>query len=323
MTRAALDPEIAAFLDRIERIRSDLPPSDHPTMQQVRQQAEYVRSRLRSAPPHPTIRVEEYVLPGISPALRIRVYIPPGPAGGMLAYLHGGGWALFSLDTHDALMREYAWRSGGIVVGLDYALAPEHVFPVALEQIVEALKMLRGSEIFPEQAGLPLCVGGDSAGGNLALCAALSLRDQGETGCVSGLLLTYGVFDSVFGRSSFDLYDGSDYMLTKQEMETFWAVYCPDEAMRTSPQVAPLRAALQGLPSVSMTIATHDVLVDENMLMVEQLRQAGVDVVWTVYPGTTHSFIEAFDMAEVAQRAVLDQSRWLRLIWSGRTDGLA
>src|SRR5437870_13621625 len=97
--------------------------------------------------------------------VRIRCYGHcPNAGERALIYLHGGGWTLFSLDTHDRVMREYAARAGMIVAGVDYALSPEAKYPVALEQVVAVARDL---------APRSIAIGGDSAGANLALAACL------------------------------------------------------------------------------------------------------------------------------------------------------
>ena len=95
-------------------------------------------------------------------------------------------------------------------------------------------------------------------------------------------------------------------------MKWFWTNYCPDPAMRSSPLVSPLRAKLQGLPPVFMIIADHDILFDENLLMADALKRAGVEVGMNVYPGTTHAFIEAISASELSRAAVEEASGWLR-----------
>ncbi|MCQ9156620.1 alpha/beta hydrolase [Acidomonas methanolica] len=311
MTRASLDPGIRAFLDRIAEATRGLPAFESLTPSAARAQAEAVRRCLQTAPPYDMARIEEIILEDITPALRLRIYTPPGDAHGVLAYLHGGGWTMFSLDTHDRLMRAYAAEAGMIVVGFDYVLTPEHVFPTALHQIVDGILALRDAERFPAFAQLPLFAGGDSAGANLVVAAALCLRDAGKE-ILTGLMLTYGVFDSATDRPSYSLYGGPDYMLTANEMALFWSRYIPDPAMRSSPLASPLHASLAGLPRVSMTIAECDVLKDENLAFAQKLRSADINVEARVYSGTTHSFIEAFETVTVAKNAVDDQCKWLK-----------
>ncbi|GAN54782.1 acetyl esterase [Tanticharoenia sakaeratensis NBRC 103193] len=311
MTRASLDPGVRAFLDRMAEATRGLAAFETLTPSAARAQAEAVRRCLHTAPPRDMARIEEIVLEDIAPALRLRIYTPPGDARGVLAYFHGGGWTMFSLDTHDRLMRAYATGAGMVVVGFDYVLTPEYVFPTALHQVIDGILALRDAERFPALARLPLFAGGDSAGANLVVAAALSLRDAGKN-ILTGLMLTYGVFDSETDRPSYSLYDGPDYMLTANEMELFWSRYIHDPGMRSSPLASPLHASLAGLPRVSMTIAECDVLRDENLTFAQKLRNANVNVDAKVYPGTTHSFIEAFEMAAVAKNAVDDQCKWLK-----------
>ncbi|TLY49807.1 MAG: alpha/beta hydrolase, partial [Gammaproteobacteria bacterium] len=114
----------------------------------------------------------ELQVPFGASSVRIRVYDPgiPGTAAPRpaLIYMHGGGWMIFSLDTHDRVMREYAARSGLMVIGVDYALAPEARFPTALEQVTAVTRWLlagHGAALGVDPARIVL--GGDSAGGNL------------------------------------------------------------------------------------------------------------------------------------------------------------
>src|SRR4029077_13102470 len=109
--------------------------------------------------------------------VRVRTY---GCGNKALIYLHGGGWALFSLDTHDRVMREYASRAGVMVIGVDYALSPEAKYPVALDQGVAVVRLFAGR-------GLVLAIGGDSAGANLAIGACIGLRDDGDSHLVRAM----------------------------------------------------------------------------------------------------------------------------------------
>ncbi len=111
-----------------------------------------------------------------------------------LVYLHGGGWTLFSIDTHDRVMREYASRAGCCVIGVDYALSPEQKFPVPLEQIVDVVDWLaeqgRALGIDADR----LAIGGDSAGANLSVATCLLRRDQASIPPLRAMLLNYGAF---------------------------------------------------------------------------------------------------------------------------------
>ena len=133
---------------------------------------------------------------GAHGTVRIRVYDPwAGSRNPALVYLHGGGWTLFSLDTHDRVMREYAARAGVAVVGVDYALSPEAKYPVALDAGVRRRRVPRG-DAAPSLGIDParLAIGGDSAGANLAVAAASSCATGERWRRSARLLLNYGVF---------------------------------------------------------------------------------------------------------------------------------
>ncbi|WP_264813059.1 alpha/beta hydrolase fold domain-containing protein, partial [Gluconacetobacter sacchari] len=316
-----LDPEIAAFRRHMAMAGQDFPPFETLPPDAARALAAQARATLPARRPA-VAHVGDIVIEEATPPLRARIFSPGPAAEGVLVYLHGGGWTLFGLDTHDRLMREYAVGANLAVVGLDYALAPEHVFPVALEQVMDCLRAL--PDHLGPLADLPLFVGGDSAGANLSLAAAIGLRDAGAGlhGRLRGLLLSYGVYDSACDTPSYTRFAGPDFMLTRDEMLFFWQRYIPDAARRALPLASPLRADLAGLPPVFMTIAECDVLADENHAMADRLRAAGNAVTARSYPGATHSFLEALDVAGLAARAVGDQIAWLRARRPGRGGGM-
>lgn len=243
--------------------------------------------------------------------VRIRVYRPEQSATlPILIYVHGGGWMLFSLDTHDRLMREYAARTGMAVVGIDYSLSPEVRFPHAIGEIVEVIDWLRAEGGLLGLDANTLAIGGDSAGANLALAANLALRDRGAPVC-DALLVNYGAFDMT-ARASHDRYDGDAYMLTVPEMLDFWDNYLRAPADERDPLARPLLANLTGMPPTFLCIAECDILADENREMAERLQSAGVPVETQVYRGATHSFLEAIRIAPLADRALADAATWLR-----------
>jgi acetyl esterase len=306
-----LDPEIAAFRRAAEAASRHLPDLKTLMPEQARAGVEAARTRWRQGGPEMR-QITDAAMRDADPALRLRVFEPQSVRPGTLIYLHGGGWTMFSLETHDRIMRELAARAEIRVVGLDYALAPEAQFPVAIRQVAHAIRAVAATpEAFGLQAG-PIFAGGDSAGANLAVAAALALRESGAPHLLAGLLLNYGVYDATFDRPSYAAFDDDAYMLTRDEMEFFWRRYIPDEGDRLQGLASPLRAALSGLPPAFMAIAECDVLADENHAMAEKLRASGVPVRSVTYPGTTHSFLEAVSVAAVAGRALQDQADWLR-----------
>lgn len=321
MPHDALDPEIRQFVDQVSAGFARYPGFDrlpHPEMRRV---AEAVRAPWRQGGPQ-MHRTAERSVPVRGGTIRIRVY-DPGTAAGKsdsgataakpaLIYLHGGGWTFFSLDTHDRVMREYAARASIVVVGVDYPLSPETKFPIALEQIVDVVRWMgvHGTELHMDARRL--AIGGDSAGANLAIATCLTLRDAGEPQRLKAMLLNYGGFDTVCSDEAARKYGGAGFMLTRDEMNTFWSNYLRGPQDRHDPLVAPVLAQLQGLPPAFLTIPECDILSEQSLAMAGKLREAGVAVRAEIYAGATHSFLEAVSVAAVAARALADGSQWLR-----------
>jgi len=191
-----------------------------------------------------------------------RVYRPrtdrPLP---VLMYFHGGGWVWSSVDTHDRLAREYAAAGEVAVVSVDYALSPEAKFPQALEECAAVTRHVAAHGGAWGLDPAALFVGGDSAGGNLALATALLLRDTGGP-ALRGILAVYPVCDNGLDTASYQEF-ATGHGLTHERMSFYWDVYVPHEADRHHPLAAPLRADLAGLPPVLVQLAELDVLRSE------------------------------------------------------------
>jgi acetyl esterase len=308
-----LDPQIRRFVDELAQAWSHYPPADTLSIAEMRRIAEEVRAPWRSGGPL-MASTREHLVPTAPGDVRVRVYRPmadaaPQPA---LVYLHGGGWTMFSLNTHDRIMRELADRAGVVVVGIDYALSPEAKFPFALRQIEGVLRWLavNGSDWSIDVTRL--AIGGDSAGANLSVAAALVLRDGGTAGLLRGLLLHYGCFSSESSPQALAGFGAPGNLLTGDEMAAFWHNYLARPADAQDPLAAPMRARLDGLPPAFLISAQCDVLAEQSTAFAARLRVAGVAAAHTEYAGATHSFLEAMSIADVARRALADGAAWLR-----------
>jgi acetyl esterase len=310
--RDPLDPQIRHFVDTVSAAFARHPSFSTLSTAEARRIAEGVRAPWRAGGPKMLRTVERFVAATGGP-VRVRIY-DPAPAGvkAALVYLHGGGWAIFSLDTHDRVMREYAARAGVIVVGVDYPLSPEAKFPFALEQITDVVRWLstHGAEIDVNPARL--AIGGDSAGGNLALATCLKLRDAGAPSLLKGMLLNYGVFEAQSSEEADRQFGGPGFMLSADEMRGFWANYLRSPSEVANPLACPASARLEGLPAAFLTIPECDLLTEQSLKMSELLREAGVSVTANVYKGASHSFLEAVSVAAIAGRALDEGARWLR-----------
>ena len=271
--------------------------------------AHEAESEQLSGPPDPIAEARDVEIPGPGGDIRLRVLRPDGDGPlPVVAYLHGGGWALGSVDSFETPMRALANASGAIVAGVEYRLAPEHRFPAALNDTLAAVRWL--AEAATEVGGDPdrLAVAGDSAGGNLAAVAALELR--GDVG-LRMQALVYPVLDSAVNRPSYGEF-GDGYGLTAAAMRRFWELYL-DGADGARPDASPLRCAdLSGAPPAYVAIADHDVLRDEGEEYAAALERAGVPVAVKRWPGTIHGFWRWLAATGVAREAIGDAGAALR-----------
>jgi acetyl esterase len=312
MSKPAIDPEIAIFVDEMRRAWASHPPFMSLPVAEARSVAETVRARWRTGGPDMRQTLDLTAATAAGP-LRIRLYDPgapnPGPA---LVYLHGGGFTLFSIDTHDRLMREYAAAGNFRVIGVDYPLSPEARYPKALDQLVALAGWL--DEGGADRLGVDrskVAFGGDSAGGNLAMATALRLRDAGARLQPMALLLNYGAFDTRCSDEAEARLGGPDAVLNRAEMAYYHANYLGDDPYREDPYARPILADLADLPPTFLVVPECDVLSEQSLAMAARMAEAGLEVSSKVYPGATHSFLEAMSVARVAREAIADGAAWL------------
>jgi acetyl esterase len=312
MADPRLDPEMADFNAMMEARAASLPPIrlalpfDAP-----RALTEALNLPLAEGGPTMAESGDRW-LPARGRRIQCRVHRPAGDGPlPVLLYLHGGGWVWNSIDTHDRLMREYAEAAGCIVVGPDYALSPEAVFPQALEECAAVLRWIAAEGAAWGIDPARIVLGGDSAGGNLAAGLALWQRAEGSPVPLRGLLLNYGVFDSRLDTPSYEEFS-TGYGLTRERMSFYWGAYAPRPPDRVNPLAAPLRGSLAGLPPCLLHIAELDVLASENHAMAAALEAAGVPVETRLFPGTVHGFLRAVGHVGQADAAVAAAGAWLR-----------
>jgi len=257
--------------------------------------------------------VRDVVIPGQAGEIPARVYSPAADAPGVVVYYHGGGWVLGSVDEWDASVRALAVASGCDVLSVDYRLAPEHVFPAAVDDAYDALIWAAGTLA----DGRPLIVAGDSAGGNLAAVCALRARDTGGPSLALQLLV-YPVTDHDLDRKSYHQYDGTELVLNRRDMTWFWEHYAPDPAARANPYASPLRASdLSGLPPAYVVTAEHDPLRDEVFAYADRLRAAGVPVEHRHYGEQIHAFFTFVNLLDDADKAASEAGAAIRTAVEG------
>jgi acetyl esterase len=241
-------------------------------------------------PTPPMGRVEEHAVPVNGGEIVVRVLVPRQKVRGVIVYFHGGGWVMCNLDQFDAMARKLAERTSCAVVLVDYRLAPENRYPVAVDDCYAALEWVDAHLVnIASIDDVPVIVAGDSSGGNLSATMALRARDR-EGPKIALQVLIYPVVDCDLGRSSY-LDPENQQILTRDTMAWFWDHYLPDVALRSEPDVSPLRSeSLEGLPPAVILTAEHDVLRDEGEAYAARLREAGVPVDFQRHIGQMHGF---------------------------------
>jgi acetyl esterase len=297
-------------LDRIALARR--PPLHTLAPQAAR--AFYAKAAEVLEPPRAHLaRVHDFTLPAFDGTpLPARLYAPSHERLPVLLYLHGGGFTLGGLETHDSLCRQLALRSGGAVVALDYRLAPEHRFPAAVDDSWAALRWLADDRTLGLD-GTRLAVGGDSAGGTLAAVAALQARD-GSLPLALQLLITPGT--AAYTDSASHRRYAHGYLLDAETIEWFFAQYI-DHGQRRDWRYAPLEADdHEGLAPACLLLAECDPLVDEGLAYGDVLRAAGVAVQLELYRGVTHDFIKLGRVVPEAAQAQQAAADALRAAWT-------
>lgn len=287
MTQAAqptqlLTPRMAGLLERIHR--ANRPPFHSLTPREARI-AYRLGAEILDLPRAPLPRVEDLQAAGL-PA---RLYAPSAERLPVLLYLHGGGFTIGDLETHDSLCRQLSLRSGAAVLALDYRLAPEHRFPAAVDDSWAALEWLHRQADSLGLDGARLAVGGDSAGGTLAASAAFFARDRGLP-LKGQLLITPGTGSRADTASHRFFANG--FLLDAASIAWFFDHYIARD-QRSDWRFAPLEADdHSGLAPACLVLAECDPLVDEGIAYADVLRAAGVGVQLELYRGVTHDFIK-------------------------------
>ena len=306
-----LDPQARALIDLM--IEKGVPPTHTLTPAQARS---FYRDRRGFTQPEPPPMAEVQDMKAGS--VPVRLYRPsaaqtPQP---VLVYLHGGGWTIGDLDTHDVLCRQLARDGACTVVSVDYRMGPEHRFPAAVDDCVEAFDWLRAHAQELQIDASRMAVGGDSAGGNLAAALCLVQREAGRP-MPAFQLLIYPATDMRAVAPSHTT-NGQGYMLTNDSIAYYRGNYIAEQAdwsdWRASPLLAPSHA---GLPPALVMTAGFDPLRDEGLQYANALSAAGVPTQYVCFERQIHGFITMGRVIEEAHTAVGLCGAALRRAWGG------
>lgn len=295
-TTKALHAEIAAYLDAVDAGRCDGRSRALHTLAPAQARLEFDRS---SAPARADAALwvrELSIATRDGAAIAARLYTPHAVADGpapLLLYFHGGGYTVGSLDSHDALCRSLARRAPCALLSVGYRLAPEHRFPTAIEDAIDAARWLGANSaalgIDPDR----IAVGGDSAGGTIAtVLAMLAARDRCALGFAPVMqLLLYPVTDAAHASASMELFE-EGYLLEAETLRWFHRHYARDDADYSDWRFSPLLSDdLGGLAPAFIALAGYDPLFDEGLAYAKKLEQHGVAVQLRIYSDMTHDFL--------------------------------
>ncbi len=308
-----VDPQIAVLLDVIASVEAK--PMSEGTPEEARAGFRTLTVDLRDPAAVPAVAsVEDTTVPGAAGDLPARVYRPDG-AGPLptILLLHGGGFVIGDLDTHDITARTLANGCAAVVVSVAYRLAPEHPFPAAVDDAVAAARHVAAhlAELGGDDR---LAMAGDSAGGNLSAVVAQTFRDDGRP--LAGQLLIYPVTDMT-GEHPSHAENAEGFFLDLATMEWFLRQYAGHLADHADPRLSPLHGDLGGLAPAVVVVAEFDPLRDDGLAYAQALAAAGVPVQVRTFPGLIHGFVDMGRHSTAAQEALDETCALFRKVLHG------
>ncbi len=258
-----------------------------------------LKAQGKSTAPQPVGKVQDRTIPGAAGAIPARIYSPAGEGPfPVLVYFHGGGWVIANKDVYDASPRALVTLANCIVVSVDYRQGPEHTFPAAHDDAVAAYAWVVKNAAELHGDPKKIAVGGESAGGGLAVAVAIAARDTGMQAPVHVM----SVYPIAGGNTDTESYrqNAAAKPLNKPMMEWFFDKYLRSAADRKDPRIDLVNANLKALPPTTIVTAAIDPLRSDGQTLAERLKKAGVEVEARNYDGVTHEF---FGMGAVVAKA--------------------
>lgn len=276
--------ETLRFRDAIERLLADAPPPEAIDVVQARRLR--AEGKLVTPVNGPTEAGRWQPLPEAlgSGTGRVRLVEVADPQGVYL-HIHGGGWVLGAPDQFDGRHQKIGEAARMTVVSVHYRLAPEHLWPACAEDCMAAALWALD---YAAERGIPLAIGGESAGAHLSAVTLLKLRDVGRLNEVAAAVLLYGCYD-MRGTPSV-LNWGEKNLILSTPIVKWFANAVLGDADPAAPSVSPLMADLSRMPPALFICGDQDPLLDDSLFMAERWRAAGGRATLQIWPGAIHAF---------------------------------
>lgn len=303
--RLLIEAETGAYLEAF----AAMPPRENQSIEDLR--AGYKAELIRcAAPADPGVAWRPLSIPTATEALAARLYVPltADPSGALLLYVHGGGFAVGDLESHDGLVRLIAAASGLRVLTLNYRRAPEHPFPAARDDVLSAFRWAVANAASLNVDPARIVLGGESAGAAHAMTAALTLR-QDPVAPRAVWVMSPALDATISGESYVAFAEGAGR--TAAEFAYLWSLYVPDAQTRADPAVSPGLADPTGLPPLYVYTAEFDPARSDGETFADRARAAGVPVTLRRRAGLIHQYPEIAGVSQASRAAVVEAAQEL------------
>jgi acetyl esterase len=309
-TPFAFEPETASFVEAV----ANGPATENLTIDQLR---EGYRATVigNSVPKRDSVQSSEEIVSGPAGDIAVRIYVPDALAdtvSGLLIYIHGGGFAVGDLESHDSLLRLIASEAEVRVLALDYRRAPENPFPAARDDTLACFDWALNNAGHLSIDPTNIAIGGESAGGTHAITAALKLASA-NPGSLRAVWVFVPALDPTGSGESHTLF-ATGAGRTAAEFSYLWSLYLPDPAMHSNAEAAPALADASGLPTTFIYTAEFDPARDDGENFAAKAKAGGVDVRLKRQAGLVHQFPEITGISPASLAAVADAAKDLKAL---------
>ncbi|KKI90406.1 esterase [Bacillus sp. SA1-12] len=305
MIKTAVNPQVTKLLKTISKKMVELnhPPLDVLTPEQSRDYYKIARGYFIPIPVNNVTIINTVITSKSGHDIPIRIYTPKGSGPfPVLVYFHGGGWVFGDLESCDNVCRYFSSEAGIVVVSVGYRLSPEHKYPAALHDAIEAVEWTFQHVRTLNGISARIAIGGESSGGNLAAAAAIHFKDDVYCKLSHQFLIT-PVMDYSFDTLSYKA--NYKFNLTNEKMQWFWSHYLNHPSEGLDIYASPLKlTSMKHLPHTLLVIAEFDPLREEGLTFGERMKEDDVQVELLYYDDLVHSFINMIGTVERAKQAI-------------------